>query len=318
MTRVPASAIDSVSAPVAAKIGALPFVKMHGAGNDFVVLDGLRAKLPPLPPLARLLADRRRSVGFDQLLVLLPPQNGGDFRMQIYNADGSEAEMCANGLRCFFEFVQQAGHSAAPVLRVETLAGIAQARRAGPGQVCVQMGPPRLAAADVPTTLGAPEGHGAGPLLDVPLTVEGRGLQISALSMGNPHCIVFVPDVEQAPVSQLGPAIEHHPAFPQRTNVAFAELQSRARVRQRTWERGVGETLACGSAACAVAVAGVLRGVLDEAVEIALPGGALHIAWPHSAEGPEASVQMTGPAHTAFRGEISLADAAGARAGGEG
>lgn len=301
MTRAPANS-------------ALPFVKMHGAGNDFVVLDGLRAKLPPLPPLARKLADRRRSVGFDQLLVLLPPQNGGDFRMQIYNADGSEAEMCANGLRCFFEFVQQAGHSAAPVLRVETLAGIAQARRAGPGQVCVQMGPPRLAAADVPTTLGAP---GAGPLLDVPLTVEGRGLQISALSMGNPHCIVFVPDVEQAPVSQLGPAIEHHPAFPQRTNVAFAELQSRARVRQRTWERGVGETLACGSAACAVAVAGVLRGVLDEAVEIALPGGALHIAWPHSAEGPEASVQMTGPAHTAFRGEISLAGAAGARAGGE-
>lgn len=303
---------------------ALPFVKMHGAGNDFVVLDGLRAPLPPLAPLARQLADRRRSVGFDQLLVLLPAQNGGDFRMQIYNADGSEAEMCANGLRCFFEFVQQAGHSSAPVLRVETLAGIAKARRATPiggvGQVCVEMGPPRLAAADVPLALehlGQPRAPGeaeAGPLLDLPLTVEGQRLQVSALSMGNPHCIVFVPNVEQAPVSQLGPAIEHHPAFPQRSNVAFAELQSRTQVRQRTWERGVGETLACGSAACAVAVAGVLRGVLDEAVEIALPGGALRIAWPYGAEGPAASVQMTGPAHTAFRGEISLANA---RAGGE-
>lgn len=303
MTRAPANS-------------ALPFVKMHGAGNDFVVLDGLRAPLPPLAPLARQLADRRRSVGFDQLLVLLPAQNGGDFRMQIYNADGSEAEMCANGLRCFFEFVQQAGHSAAPVLRVETLAGIAEARRATPiegvGQVCVEMGPPRLAAADVPTTLGEPDAPG--PLLDLPLDVEGQRLQVSALSMGNPHCIVFVPDVEQAPVSQLGPAIEHHPAFPQRSNVAFAELRSRAQVRQRTWERGVGETLACGSAACAVAVAGVLRGALDEAVEIALPGGALHIAWPYGAEGPAASVQMTGPAHTAFRGEISMT---GARAGGE-
>jgi len=288
----------------AAANSALPFVKMHGAGNDFVVLDGLRAPLPPLPPLARQLADRRRSVGFDQLLVLLPPQQDADFRMQIYNADGSEAEMCANGLRCFFEFVQQAGHSSAPVLRVETLAGIARARRAGPGQVCVQMGAPRLAAADVPTTLGEP--NTPGPLLDLPLQVEGESLQVCALSMGNPHCIVFVPDVEQAAVSQLGPAIEHHPAFPQRTNVAFAELRSRAQVRQRTWERGVGETLACGSAACAVAVAGVLRGVLDEAVEIALPGGALRIAWPHGAEGPGASVQMTGPAHTAFRGEISL------------
>jgi len=291
----------------AAANSALPFVKMHGAGNDFVVLDGLRAKLPPLPPLARQLADRRRSVGFDQLLVLLPAQNGGDFRMQIYNADGSEAEMCANGLRCFFEFLQQAGHSSAPALRVETLAGIAVARRATPaegvGQVCVQMGPPRLAAADVPTTLGGP--GAPGPLLDLPLEVEGQRLQISALSMGNPHCIVFVPDVEQAPVSQLGPAIEHHPAFPQRTNVAFAELRGRALMRQRTWERGVGETLACGSAACAVAVAGVLRGALDEAVRIELPGGALRIAWPHSAEGPGASVQMTGPAHTAFRGEIA-------------
>jgi diaminopimelate epimerase len=272
---------------------------MHGAGNDFVVLDGIRCELPPLEPLARRLADRHFGIGFDQLLVVRPSR-AADFRMEIYNADGSQVEMCANGIRCFFQYLREAGHTAKDELRVETLSGVVTPRWAGPGRVTVDMGPPVLAPAKIPTRLGDP--GGAGPVLDVPLGVDGRELTVSSVSMGNPHCVVYVPSVDDAPVEALGPKIERHDAFPNRVNVEFVEVVSRTHVRQRTWERGAGETLACGSGACATAVASILRGVADATLRVELRGGDLEIAW----AGGNASVFMTGPAATVFSGSVEV------------
>jgi diaminopimelate epimerase len=284
--------------------GAIPFTKMHGAGNDYVVLDGVAAELPPIEPIAARLADRHFGIGCDQILVVRP-SDSADFRMDIYNTDGSRAEMCGNGLRAFYEFVRSRGHTAQDEIRVETLAGIMRPRRVAPGVVRVDMGPPFLAPAKIPTTLGA----GDGPVLDVPLEVEaadGAGrerLVVSSVGMGNPHCILYVDDVARAPVTTLGPRIEQHPAFPNRTNVEFVQIVSRSRLAQRTWERGTGETLACGSGACAVAVASVLRGVVERDVVIALPGGELRLEW---AGAPGAHVFMTGPATEVFTGRIAL------------
>ena len=275
----------------------LPFVKMHGAGNDFVVLDGLRSELPPLEPIAALIADRHFGVGFDQMLVVRPSKDA-DFRMEIYNADGSQVEMCANGIRAFFKYLRDAGHTSADEIRVETLSGIVIPRWAGPDLVRVEMGRPILAPAKIPTKLGS----GDGPVLDVPLTVDGREVRLSSVSMGNPHAVLLVDDVDTAPVTTLGPRIETHPAFPNRVNVEFVQVVSRTRIRQRTWERGTGETLACGSGACAVGVVAMLRGLTERDVTIELRGGELRIEWA-SAEAP---VYMTGPAAEVFRGTLSL------------
>jgi diaminopimelate epimerase len=278
---------------------------MHGAGNDFVVLDGIRQTLPPLEPLAARLADRHVGIGFDQLLVVRPSR-AADFRMEIYNADGSQVEMCANGIRCFFSYLREAGHTAAESLRVETLSGVVVPRWAGPGRVTVDMGPPILAPAKIPTRLTA--GSDAGPVLDVPLDVDGREIHVSTVSMGNPHCVVFVDalasvsGVDDAPVAELGPRIESHDAFPNRVNVEFVEVVARDHVRQRTWERGTGETLACGSGACATAVVSILRGITDPRLDVELRGGTLDIAWAGGTE----SVLMTGPAATVFTGTIDL------------
>jgi diaminopimelate epimerase len=277
----------------------LAFTKMHGAGNDFVVFDAIREALPPLEPLARRLADRHFGIGFDQLLVVRPSR-AADFRMEIYNADGSQVEMCANGIRCFFQYLREAGHTAKDELRVETLSGVVTPRWAGPGRVTVEMGPPILAPAKIPARLGDPAG--AGPLLDVPLRVDDEALRISSLSMGNPHCVLYVPSVDAVPVATLGPRIERHDAFPNRVNVEFVEIVSRRHVRQRTWERGTGETLACGSGACATAVASILRGVADSPLRVELRGGDLEIAW----AGGATSVFMTGPAATVFTGTVEL------------
>ena len=277
----------------------LPFTKMHGAGNDFVVLDGIRNALPPLEPLARRLGDRHFGIGFDQLLVVRASR-AADFRMEIYNADGSQVEMCANGIRCFFQYLREAGHTAKDALRVETLSGVVTPRGAGPGRVTVEMGPPVLAPAKIPTRLGDPSG--AGPVLDVKLRVDGQELSVSSLSMGNPHCVVYVADVDAAPVATLGPKLERHDAFPNRVNVEFVQVVSRSHVRQRTWERGAGETLACGSGACATAVVSMLRGVADPRLRVELRGGDLEIAW----AGGEASVIMTGPAASVFTGSIEV------------
>ena len=281
----------------------LGFTKMHGAGNDFVVLDGIREPLPALEPLARRLLDRRFGIGGDQLLVARPSASA-DFQMEIYNPDGSQAEMCANGIRAFYLWLRSHGHSTADEIAVETLAGVVRPRAAGPGRVTVEMGRPILVPAKIPTTLGAGED---GPVLDVPLDVDGVTLCVSAVSMGNPHCVLDVVDVEAAPVEQLGPRIEHHPAFPNRVNVEFVQWLTRSRVRQRTWERGTGETLACGSGACAVAVASILRGATDRELTIELRGGTLEISWPAD----DAAVVMTGPATEVFAGRFPLDEALG-------
>ena len=280
-------------------LATFPFVKMHGAGNDFVVLDGIRHELPPLELLAPRLADRHLGVGFDQLLVVRPSADA-DFRMEIYNADGSQVEMCANGIRAFFKYLRDHGHTRAEEVRVETLGGTVVPRWAGEDRVRVDMGRPVLAPAKIPTTLGPAEG----PVLDAPLEVAGQTLAVSSISMGNPHCVVYVPDLETAPVEELGPLLERHPAFPNRVNVEFVEIVSRERLRQRTFERGTGETLACGSGACAVAVASMLRGVSERAVTIELRGGDLEIEW----EAPDTHVFMTGPASEVFTGELTLPD----------
>jgi diaminopimelate epimerase len=276
----------------------LRFTKMHGAGNDFVVLDGLREALPPeLGRLARRLSDRHFGVGADQVLVARPSRSA-DFRMEIYNADGGQVEMCANGIRAFFKFLRDHGHTRADEIAVETLGGVVRPRWVGPDRIRVDMGRPILAPAKIPTRLG----DGEGPVLRAPLEVLGQRLELSCVSMGNPHAVLYVDDVERAPVAALGPAIEHHPAFPNRVNVEFVRVLDRGRVRQRTWERGTGETLACGSGACAVAVASILNGLVDRAVCVELRGGELQIEWPEAG----ASVFMTGPAAEVFRGETEL------------
>jgi diaminopimelate epimerase len=270
---------------------------MHGAGNDFVVLDGLRDALPPLAPLAARLCDRHFGIGADQLLVVRPSQEA-DFRMEIWNADGSQVEMCANGIRCFYKYLRDAGHTQARELSVETLSGVVRPRWAGPDLVTVDMGRPILAPAKIPTRLGA----GDGPVLDVPLDVQGETVVVSSVSMGNPHAVLFVDDPESAPVERLGPAIERHPAFPNRVNVEFVAPRGRGRLQQRTWERGAGETLACGSGACAAAVVSILRGVVERRLEVELRGGRLEIAWPAD----DAHVEMTGPAARVFEGRIAV------------
>jgi len=277
----------------------LDFTKMHGAGNDFVVLDGLAQELPALEALARTLLDRRFGIGGDQLLVVRA-SSVADFRMEIYNPDGSRAEMCANGIRAFYKWLRDRGHARADEIAVETLGGIVHPRWAGEDQVVVQMGRPIFAAEKIPTRLG----HGDGPLIDVPLDVDGERVLVTSLSMGNPHAVLFVADVETAPVATLGPRIENHAAFPNRVNVEFVQVLGRDRVRQRTWERGTGETLACGSGACAVGVACMLRGVTAREITVELRGGELQIAWPAN----DAGVVMTGPATEVFAGRIAIGE----------
>jgi len=281
----------------------IPFTKMHGAGNDFVVLDGLRDDLPPLEPLAARMLDRHFGIGGDQLLVARESR-AADFRMEIFNPDGSQVEMCANGIRAFYKFLRDRGHTRADEIGVETLSGVVRPRWAGENRVTVDMGRPILEPAKIPTTLG----RGDGPVLDVPLAVEVAGrreaLRVSCVSMGNPHAVIFVDDPDTAPVERIGPVVENDPHFPNRVNVEFVAPQGRGRIRQRTWERGTGETLACGSGACAVAVVSMLRGLVDRTVRIELRGGELEITW----ESDTAHVMMTGPAAEVYRGHFPLSE----------
>jgi diaminopimelate epimerase len=275
----------------------LRFTKMHGAGNDFVVLDGVRDELPPIAPLAARLCDRHLGIGADQLLVVRPSASA-DFRMEIWNADGSQVEMCANGIRAFYKYVRDRGLTARDEIGVETLSGVVRPRWAGSDRVTVDMGRPILAPAKIPTTLAS----GEGPVLDVPVEVAGETLRVSSVSMGNPHAVVYVDDPEAAPVERWGPALERHPAFPNRVNVEFVRVRDRSRIEQRTWERGAGETLACGSGACAVAVVSMLRRDVDRRVSIQLRGGVLEIGWPAD----HAHVEMTGPAAEVFTGVLPI------------
>ena len=270
----------------------LKFTKMQGLGNDFVVLDGVRQRVALSPAQVRRLADRRFGVGCDQVLLVERAIGDADFRYRIFNADGGEVEQCGNGARCFVVFVRDQGLTTKRELRVETAGGLIVPRLEADGQVTVDMGVPRFAAADVPF-LG---GEGA---LEEILDVDGMPVRISALSMGNPHAVQVVPDVDAAPVTTQGPRIERRARFPQRVNAGYMQVVDRATIRLRVWERGAGETLACGTGACAAVVAGVRLRLLDSPVRVRSRGGELVIAW----AGDGQPVLMTGPVATVFEGE---------------
>ncbi len=276
----------------------LRFTKMHGLGNDFVVFDGIRQRVDLTPGQLRAIADRHFGVGCDQiLLVEAPTRPDADFRYRIFNADGGEVQQCGNGARCFVRFVHEQGLTDRPEIRVETASGIIVPRLEPDGQVTVDMGPPRFEPAQIPFQAPA-------RALTYTLEVAGQRLQISALSMGNPHAVSVWEDVDRAPVAELGPAIERHARFPERVNAGFMQVVDRHRIRLRVHERGSGETLACGTGACAAAVAGITRGLLDTPVTVATRGGELIIDWAGEAPGKAAPVFMTGPAVTVFQGEL--------------
>jgi diaminopimelate epimerase len=273
-------------------VTALRFTKMQGLGNDFVVVDATRAPFTLAPADIRRLADRRFGVGCDQVLVVEAARGDADFRYRIFNSDGGEVEQCGNGARCFVVFVREHGLTDKREIRVETAGGLIRPRMEPDGEVIVDMGVPRFLPADVPFTGGA---GGAVEALDV----DGTVVQISVLSMGNPHAVQVVVDVDTAPVATMGPLIERHPRFPRRVNAGFMQVVDRATIRLRVFERGAGETPACGTGACAAVVAGIRRGLLDASVRVVTRGGDLAIAWP----GGDAPVTMKGPARTVFEGE---------------
>jgi diaminopimelate epimerase len=272
------------------------FTKMHGLGNDFVVLDAVRQKIEMTPELARTLGDRHFGVGCDQILVVEAPRlPDTDFRYRIFNNDGGEVEQCGNGARCFARFVHDEGLTGKREIRVETKGGVIAPQLTEDGQVTVNMGVPRFAPAEIPFVSDS----------DAPvqeLDVAGTKLEISAVSMGNPHAVQVVAEVDSAPVAAQGPLIEHHPRFPQRVNAGFMQISERHAVRLRVFERGAGETLACGTGACAAVVAGIRRGLLESPVRVETRGGELDIAW----DGPGQPVLMTGPAVTVFQGEMEI------------
>ncbi|WP_310449284.1 diaminopimelate epimerase [Sulfuritalea sp.] len=280
------------------------FTKMHGLGNDFVVLDAINQDFVPTPAQARWLADRHFGVGCDQILVVERASAPGvDFRYRIFNADGGEVEQCGNGARCFVRFVHEQGLTSARAIRVETQSGLITPRLEADGQVTVDMGVPRFLPAEIPFDSPLREMSDA---VVQPLDVNGTQIDISVVSMGNPHAVQVVADVDVAPVATQGPLIETHPRFPRRVNAGFMQIVDRHAIRLRVYERGAGETLACGTGACAAVVAGIRRGLLDTPVRVATRGGELSIAWAGSAADGAHPVLMTGPATTVFNAEIEL------------
>nr|WP_314480081.1 diaminopimelate epimerase [uncultured Pseudomonas sp.] len=274
----------------------LRFTKMHGLGNDFMVLDLVSQHAHIQPKHAKQWGDRHTGIGFDQLLIVEAPNNPEvDFRYRIFNADGSEVEQCGNGARCFARFVLDKRLTAKKRIRVETKSGIIVLDVQNDGQVSVDMGPPRFIPADIPFVADE-------QAVSYPLDVDGQVYSIAAVSMGNPHAVLRVNDVMTAPVHQLGPKIEHHPRFPQRVNAGFLQVIDRHRANLRVWERGAGETQACGTGACAAAVAAINQGWMDSPVSLDLPGGRLHIEW----AGPGQPVVMTGPAVRVYEGQVRL------------
>lgn len=269
---------------------------MQGVGNDFVVFDGLRQRVELTPERARAIADRHFGVGCDQiLLVEKPTVAGADFRYRIFNADGGEVEQCGNGARCFVRFAREQGLTDKNEIRVETKSGLIAPRLEADGEVTVDMGAPIFEPGRIPFITDS-------EALAQPLEVDGATVMITALSMGNPHAVQVVADVDTAPVATQGPLIERHPRFPRRVNAGFMQVVDRTHIRLRVYERGAGETLACGTGACAAVVAGIRRGLLDERVRVATRGGELTIAW----AGADNPVYLTGPAVTVFEGEIEL------------
>ena len=274
----------------------LKFTKMHGLGNDFMVIDLVSQHAQIKPAQVKQWADRHFGIGFDQLLIVEPPGDPSvDFRYRIFNADGSEVEQCGNGARCFARFVSDKRLTTKKRIRVETKSGVIELNLQQDRQVSVDMGAPILEPVRVP--FDAPN-----EAISYPLEVLGETVQLAAVSMGNPHAVLVVNDVAGAPVERLGPAIEHHPRFPNRVNVGFLQVVDAHSAKLRVWERGAGETLACGTGACAAAVAGIRQGLLQSPVQITLPGGTLTLEW----AGPGHSVMMTGPASRVYEGQIRL------------
>ena len=288
------------------------FTKMQGAGNDFVVLDETRTRLGLSPAQYRWLADRHFGIGADQILTVRPaPRADLDFEYVIHNADGAEVEQCGNGARCFARYVHEQGLSAKSAIRVQTLAGVIEPRLQPDGRVTVDMGPPVFELPVIPFDASglSPRPHGNWQLWPLALSAsdESDEVAVAVVSMGNPHAVQLVPDVDQAAVSRQGPLIENHPRFPRRVNAGFLQVVDRQQVRLRVWERGAGETLACGTGACAAVVAGIRLGLLDARVDVHTRGGRLTIEWAGQTD-PTAPVWMTGPATTVFQGEVDLPD----------
>ena len=281
----------------------IKFTKMHGAGNDFIVIDATAAPIELSPAQWQGLADRRFGIGADQILVVQKPTaEGCDFKYRIFNSDGSEVEQCGNGARAFVKFVTEKGLTDKRSIRVETMKGIIAPRLEADGSITVDMGAPRLDPSEVPFDAANLSGWAEGDDPAWPLPVDGKTVYVSVVSMGNPHAVQVVDNVDTAPVGAIGPLIEHHPRFPARVNAGFMQVVDRHHIRLRVHERGAGETLACGTGACAAVVAGIRRGLLDSPVRVSARGGELSVAW----EGLGQPVLLSGPAVTVFEGEIEI------------
>ncbi|MDO9403603.1 MAG: diaminopimelate epimerase [Polaromonas sp.] len=285
----------------------IPFTKMQGAGNDFVMLDETAGPLGLTAAHYRFLADRHFGVGADQILTVRPsPGEGIDFEYVIHNADGGEVEQCGNGARCFVRFVRERGLTGKTTVRVKTLSGVIEPRLQPDGRVTVDMGAPVFELARIPFDPAGTAAQAFGSWERWPLALAGAApVAVAVLSMGNPHAVQLVDDVDTAPVGIVGPQVENHPQFPRRVNAGFMQVVSRGRIRLRVYERGAGETLACGTGACAAVVAGIRLGLLDQRVDVETRGGQLTIEW---AGGLDDAVLMTGPATTVFSSEIDLPD----------
>ena len=280
----------------------IEFTKYQGLGNDFILVDNRDQSTPRLTPQqAAQVCDRHFGIGADGVIFLLPGELGTNYTMRIYNSDGSEPEMCGNGIRCLARFIadlEGKTGAEAQTYTIHTLAGLITPEVQMDGQVRVNMGPPRLLAQEIPTTLSATDEK----VINAPLEVAGQTWAVTCVSMGNPHCITFVEDAEAIPLAQLGPKFEHHAVFPQRTNTEFIEVVRPDYLKMRVWERGAGATLACGTGACASLVAGILTGHCSTAATVELPGGPLHIEW----SAVDQAVFMTGPAQKVFTGILDL------------
>lgn len=285
---------------------AIEFTKYHGLGNDFILIDNRASSEPKLTPAEAVkLCDRHFGIGADGVIFALPGKNGSDYSMRIFNSDGSEPEMCGNGIRCLAKFLADLGAPPAntpqkqtsdSVYKIHTLAGMMVPQLRADGQVRVDMGTPRLLAAEIPTTLVASSRQ----VIEEPLEVAGKSWLVTCVSMGNPHCVTFVDEVAAIPLEVIGPQFEHHPVFPKRTNTEFIQVIRRNYLKMRVWERGAGATLACGTGACASLVAAVLTGRCERFATVELPGGCLEIEWSATDE----HLYMTGPAVRVFEGKI--------------
>jgi len=281
----------------------LRFTKMHGAGNDFVVIDAINQTVNLTSDQWRAIADRRFGIGADQILVVeKPTMPGVDFRYRIFNADGGEVEQCGNGARAFVKFVVEKGLTEHREIRVETMSGVIQPRLEDDGRITVNMGAPIFEPERVPFDAAGLESNQHPPAMLWPLAIGNETREFSVLSMGNPHAVQRVDDVDTAPVSEEGPLIENHLRFPRRVNAGFMQIIDRQHIRLRVFERGSGETLSCGTGACAAVVAGIRLGLLDSPVAVSTRGGNLSITW----DGDQTPVMLTGPAVSIYEGSIDL------------